>query len=183
MCTEEDSKDCTKTKASGIDLKDKMFVSLRIMLSHVNKIGKAVMVNVSDKVPTLRTAVAKGSIFVPENVYSVVENNGVKKGDVISVARLAGIMAAKKTSELIPLCHQLNLDHVNVDIVPNVNGKQYDISASVTTRNVTGVEMEALTAVNVSALTFYDMCKAISQNMVIGKIQVVSKTGGKSNFV
>ena len=152
------------------------------MLSHVNTAGKAAMVNISNKLPSLRTAIAGGTIKVTSDIYNAVIQNTNKKGDVIATSRLAGITGAKYTAQLIPLCHQLNLSHINVEIYENPNKKQFDITASCSTHNTTGVEMEALTAVNISALTFYDMCKGISQNMSIENIRLIKKTGGKSDI-
>jgi len=152
------------------------------MLSHVNKIGKAIMVNVSNKSPTLRTAKAYGEIIVPVEVFNKIKENDLSKGDVLSVARLSGIMATKKTSELIPLCHPINIQGASVEIL-SVFPNKFQIFTEVSTHSNTGVEMEALTAVHVTALTFYDMSKAISKNIVINNIRLISKTGGKSDSV
>ena len=148
------------------------------MLSHVNKVGKAIMVNIQNKIPTLRIATAQCIIKVPENVYNAVKENNVKKGDVIAVSRIAGIMGTKQTADLIPLCHQINLDSVQIDIDSAIKN-EFIVTSKVITNNKTGVEMEALTAVSITALTFYDMCKALSKNIIITEIKLLEKTGGK----
>jgi len=152
------------------------------MLSHVNKAGKAIMVNVQNKKPSIRKATAQCIIKVPDNVYRAVLENTVKKGDVIGVARLAGIMGAKKTSELIPLCHQINLNSVEITI-ESEKKNEFSILSEVNAYDKTGVEMEALVAANITALTFYDMCKALSQNIIISELRLIEKRGGKSNYV
>jgi len=150
--------------------------------SHINRLGKAIMVNVVGKSPTVRTARAYGEIIVPRTVFNSVIENTVVKGDVISVSRLAGIMGAKKTSDLIPLCHPLNIEGISVDIVP-VEPDTFKIYSEVCIYSNTGVEMEALTAVNITGLAFYDMCKAISKDIVINNIRLLDKTGGKSHQI
>jgi len=151
-------------------------------LSHILKNGKAVMVNVKDKVSTLRTANATATIKVPGSIYvNILENNN-KKGDIIGPSRVAGIMAAKKTSELIPMCHQINLDSIEVDI-KSYNKNEFTVTSTIQTNYKTGVEMEALTAVSIASLTFYDMCKALSHNIIISNIKLIEKTGGKSNKI
>jgi len=151
------------------------------MLSHVNKAGKAVMVNIQYKRSTVRTAIAQCIIKAPANVYKAVLENSVKKGDVLAISRFAGIMGAKNTSNLIPLCHQINLDSINVDIKENkVN--EFLITSKVVSEYKTGVEMEALTAVTIAGLTFYDMCKGISKEIQISDIKLIKKTGGKSDY-
>lgn len=147
-------------------------------LSHVSADGQARMVDVGDKAVTERTAVARGHISLSVAARRAIRTGTVKKGDPLQAARLAGIMAAKRTSELIPLCHPLMLSHVAVEIVPTRTG--YDIEARVRTSGQTGVEMEALTAVAVAALTIYDMLKAVDKAMVIGEIRLVEKRGGVS---
>lgn len=149
-------------------------------LSHVDAKGRARMVDVSAKSPTSRQAVATGHISLSPAARSAIRNKKLKKGDPLAVARLAGVMAAKRTSDLIPLCHPLQLTHVDVEISPARDG--YDITARVRTTGPTGVEMEALTAVSVAALTIYDMVKAVDHRMVIGQIRLVEKTGGKRDF-
>jgi cyclic pyranopterin phosphate synthase len=138
------------------------------------------MVDVGDKADTVRVAVARGSVKMqPETLALIMEGN-LKKGDVLTVAQLAGIMAAKRTSDLIPMCHPLMLSHVAVTCTPNPAASCVDIEASVRLTGKTGVEMEALTAVSVAALTIYDMAKAVDRGMIIGDVRVVEKTGGKS---
>jgi cyclic pyranopterin phosphate synthase len=147
-------------------------------LSHVDARGRVKMVDVGEKPSTRREAVARGSIAMSREALTLVRSGRVKKGDPLQAARLAGIMAAKQTSALIPLCHPLPLSSVNVDLTPTPRG--YDIEARVSTTAQTGVEMEALTAVAVAALTVYDMIKAVDKTMVIGNIRVMLKAGGKS---
>ena len=149
------------------------------MLSHINSNGKAVMVNITNKLPTLRIAIAEATIKVPSIVYDSVKDNNNKKGDIIAVSRLAGIMASKKTHDLIPLCHQINLDSTQIDIHSNYMN-EFIIRSTVKASYKTGVEMEALTAVTVASLTFYDMCKALSHNIIISNIKLLNKSGGKS---
>ena len=147
-------------------------------LSHVDVEGRIKMVDVGDKPTTDREAIARGSIAMSPGARRGIAIGAVKKGDPLQAARLAGIMAAKQTSALIPLCHPLPLTHVQVDLTPSRRG--YDIEARVRTTAATGVEMEALTAVAVAALTIYDMVKAIDKSMVVGNIRLTRKTGGKS---
>ncbi len=147
-------------------------------LTHVDSKGRIRMVDVGDKPVTGREAVARGSITMSKVARTLIQSGNNKKGDPIQAARLAGIMAAKKTSELIPLCHPLNLSHISVDLTPTKKG--YDIEARVRLAGQTGVEMEALTAVSVAALTLYDMVKAVDKTMVIGGIELVEKKGGRS---
>jgi cyclic pyranopterin phosphate synthase len=143
-------------------------------LTHLNAAGEAAMVDVSAKPPMAREAVAEGRILMAPETVRLVEDHGMKKGDVLAVARIAGIQAAKQTQNLIPLCHQLPLAGVTVDFEMEVTGIR--IVAKATTVATTGVEMEALTAVSVAALTLYDMCKAVDKKMAIGDIRLVSKT-------
>jgi len=152
------------------------------MLSHISKNGKAIMVNVKNKIPSLRTAKAQAIIKVPESIYNTIIENDNKKGDIIGVSRIAGISATKKTSDLIPLCHQVNLDYVKVDITSYINN-EFKITSEVQTTYKTGVEMEALMAVSITSLTFYDMCKALSHDIIISDIKLIEKTGGKSNYL
>ena len=149
-------------------------------LTHLDDEGKAAMVDVSAKPETGRVATAKGSVIVAPETLKLVMEGGVKKGDVLSVARLAGIMGAKKTSELIPLCHPLALDHVAVELTCDPDRNAIDIAATCRTTGKTGVEMEALTALSVAALTIYDMCKAVDRGMRITDIRLTHKSGGKS---
>jgi len=152
--------------------------SLKPALSHVDSSGKVRMVDVGAKPETEREAVARGRIIVSTEALQEIRAGRVKKGDPLQAARLAGILAAKRTSDLIPLCHPLPLSHVQVDFTPEKDG--YAIEARVRTTARTGVEMEALTAVSVAALTIYDMLKAIDKSMTIGEICVMEKRGGKS---
>ena len=147
-------------------------------LSHVDSQGRVRMVDVSGKAVTAREAVARGHITLSPHALEQVRAGAIAKGDPLQAARLAGIMAAKRTSELIPLCHPLPLSHVEVTLTPTATG--YEIEARARTSAQTGVEMEALTAVSVAALTIYDMVKAVDKNMVIGDIRLMEKRGGKS---
>jgi len=148
-------------------------------LSHVNEAGEAKMVDIGGKKTTVRVAVARGTVKMKPSTLAQVKNNSLKKGDVLAVARVAGIMAAKKVPEFIPLCHTIPLDSVTVDF--DVTGKDHiGIKATAKTSARTGVEMEALTAVTAAALTIYDMCKAVEKGMTIMDIYLESKTGGKS---
>ncbi|UCH74539.1 MAG: cyclic pyranopterin monophosphate synthase MoaC [Rhodospirillales bacterium] len=148
--------------------------------THFDKDGKAVMVDVSDKDITERTATAAGSVIMQPETIGMIVSGGVKKGDVLSVARLAGIMGAKRTPDLIPLCHPLALASVTVDLRVDEARNAVDISATCKLAGRTGVEMEALTAVAVAALTVYDMCKAVDRGMRISEIRLTHKAGGKS---
>jgi len=138
------------------------------------------MVDVTGKQPTVRAAVAGGAVFMQPETYQLIRNQKVKKGNVLETARIAGIMAAKKTSELIPMCHPLHLTHVQVDFEPDEAHHRIGIKAAARTIDQTGVEMEALTAVAVAALTLYDMCKSYDREMRITEIQLLEKSGGKS---
>ncbi|MBI5048740.1 MAG: cyclic pyranopterin monophosphate synthase MoaC [Deltaproteobacteria bacterium] len=149
-------------------------------LTHIDKHGKARMVDVTAKEITTREAVAKGSVFMQSATLKALLANEIKKGDVLGVARIAGIMAAKKTCNIIPLCHPLNITSVDIFFEPQIKKRCIDITASVKVSSQTGVEMEALTAVFAAALTIYDMCKAIDKEMTISHIRLVKKTGGKS---
>jgi len=150
-------------------------------LTHVDAGGRIRMVDVGDKAVTSREAVARGAISMSAAARRAIRSGAVKKGDPLQAARLAGIMAAKRTSDLIPLCHPLALTHVSVDVVPTRTG--YAIEARVRTAGQTGVEMEALTAVSVAALTIYDMLKAVDKAMVIGEVRLVEKSGGKARYL
>ncbi len=147
-------------------------------LTHIDEAGAARMVDVSDKAETAREATAKGRVTMRAETLALIAGGLAKKGDVLAVARLAGIMAAKRTAELIPLCHPLPISAVNVDLT--LTETAVDIAATVRTTGRTGVEMEALTAVSVAALTVYDMVKAADRGMTIEAIRVVQKSGGKS---
>ncbi len=149
-------------------------------LTHFDAKGKSRMVDVSDKEMSQRVAVAAGSVVMAPDTMKLITEGGVKKGDVLSVARLAGIMGAKKTPDLIPLCHPLALDSVEVDLVCDPERNAVDITATCKVTGRTGVEMEALTAAAVAALTIYDMCKAVDRGMRITEIRLIHKSGGKS---
>jgi len=151
-------------------------------LSHLNSQGIANMVDVSAKDATLREARARGSIKMKRDTFEAIKAGNLPKGDILCTARLAGIMAAKKTAQLIPLCHPLPLQKIEVNIIPIVSLPGYQIEATVVTKAETGVEMEALTAVSICALTLYDMAKALEHSMEIQSIHLVSKTGGKSDY-
>jgi len=151
-------------------------------LTHLNAHGEARMVDVSDKAVTKRSAIAQGEIRMSSRTLETIEAGNAPKGDVLATARLAGIMAAKQTAQLIPLCHSLPLQNVKVDLTADPDLPGYQIQAEVVTTAQTGVEMEALTAVSVTALTLYDMAKALEKTMTIQSIRVVKKTGGKSSL-
>ncbi len=148
--------------------------------THFDAHGKAVMVDVSDKDETERTATAGGSVYMAAETLGMIRDGGAKKGDVLGAARLAGIMAAKRTADLIPLCHPLALSSVAVDLACDPARNAVDITATCRSKGRTGVEMEALTAVAVAALTVYDMCKAVDRAITIGDVRLVHKAGGKS---
>jgi len=149
-------------------------------LTHFDDKGRAVMVDVSDKAETERLAVAKGRVTMRPGTLKLILAKGVKKGDVLAVAQLAGIAGAKRTPDLIPLCHPLALTSVKVELRPDREASAIDIEARVKTTGRTGVEMEALTAVAVAALAIYDMCKAVDRDMVLSDIRLEHKSGGKS---
>jgi cyclic pyranopterin phosphate synthase len=148
-------------------------------LTHFDEAGRAAMVDVSGKAETSRTAIARGRIVMAPETLALIQGGQVGKGDVLGVARLAGIMAAKRTSDLIPLCHPLMIAKVTVDLTP-AGPDAIEIEATVKVNGQTGVEMEALTAVTVAALTVYDMCKAADRGMRIEAVRLVHKSGGKS---
>lgn len=147
-------------------------------LTHIDAKGAARMVDISAKPATYREATAKGRIDMSGEALTAIKSGSVKKGDVIAVARIAGIMAAKKTSELIPLCHPLPISSATVELEPDANG--IVVTATVATTHGTGVEMEAMTATSVALLTIYDMAKALDRGMVIGSVRLLAKSGGKS---
>jgi cyclic pyranopterin phosphate synthase len=151
-------------------------------LTHLNASGEARMVDVSEKATTKRSAIAQGEIKMSQRSLETIEAGNAPKGDVLATARLAGIMAAKQTSQLIPLCHALPLQNVKVELTADPQLPGYQIRAEAVTTAQTGVEMEALTAVSVSALTLYDMAKALEKSMIIQSIRLVRKTGGKSDY-
>jgi len=148
--------------------------------THFDKEGKARMVDVSGKTPAIREAVAAGSVHMKAETMRLIREGSIQKGDVLGVARIAGIMAAKKTSELIPMCHPLNIAYAGVDFSFNESAGTIDIKATVKITGQTGVEMEALVAVSSAALTIYDMCKSSDKEMVISDIMLLEKRGGKS---
>ena len=149
-------------------------------LTHIDDDGNAVMVDVSGKDRTERTATAAGSVYMMPETLKLIMEGGVKKGDVLTVAQLAGIMGAKKTPDLIPLCHPLELSSVKVELTCDPDRNAVDISATCKLTGKTGVEMEAMTAVGIAALTVYDMVKAVDRGIRIGDIRLVHKSGGKS---
>lgn len=149
-------------------------------LTHIDSGGKARMVDVSGKPATEREAVARASVLMHKETVRLIQDSRIPKGDVLSAARLAGIMAAKKTSDLIPLCHPLNISSVSLDLTLSERDGRIDIESRVKITGKTGVEMEALTAVAVAALTIYDMCKAVDRGMVISDIMLMEKRGGRS---
>ncbi|MDD5773538.1 MAG: cyclic pyranopterin monophosphate synthase MoaC [bacterium] len=149
-------------------------------LTHLDKDGKTKMVDVGDKKITSREAVASGTVKVSPEVIKLIVENKIGKGNVLEIAKIAGIMAAKKTKELIPLCHQINLTHIGLELEIDKLNKKINIQSFVKTKDRTGVEMEALTAVAVAGLTIYDMCKAVDKSMEIGEISLLVKKGGKS---
>ena len=153
-------------------------------LNHFDSKGNAVMVDVTQKNITERQAIATGKIFVNDVTYKTILEGNISKGDVLAVARIAGIMATKKTSDLIPMCHPLMLTKSKIDFEFNECEKSIKVTCLVKLEGKTGVEMEALTGVNITLLTIYDMCKAIDKNMIISDIHLVQKSGGKSgNFI
>lgn len=153
-------------------------------LTHFNKQGRAKMVDISEKNETVRTARAKSAVLLNEAIYHQIKEGSNKKGDVFAVAQVAGIMAAKNTAQIIPMCHPLALSGVDIEFEWNVDGAnahfEVILYATVKTKGPTGVEMEALTAASAAALTIYDMCKAAGKEMVIGPTMLLEKTGGKS---
>jgi cyclic pyranopterin phosphate synthase len=149
-------------------------------LTHFDKTGRAKMVDVSKKRETTREAVVRGSVFMNPKTYKQIMSGKITKGDVFAVARVAGIMAAKRTSEIIPMCHPLNLSHIEINFFPYEEESRIDVEAKVKIKAQTGVEMEGFVAVTAAGLTIYDMCKAIDRGMVLSDIHLVKKTGGKS---
>ena len=149
-------------------------------LTHINEKGYARMVDVTEKTETIREAVAHGSIYMKKATIRAILEGKIKKGDVLSVAQVGGIMGAKSTSDIIPMCHNINIYGADLEFSIDEENCKIDIFATVNTYGVTGVEMEALTAVSIAALTIYDMCKAIDKEMIISDIYIVKKTGGKS---
>jgi cyclic pyranopterin phosphate synthase len=158
-------------------------MTTRRKLTHTDSSGRARMVDVSAKADTARVAVARGSVRMKPETLALIQSGGVEKGDVLAVARVAGVMAAKKTHELIPLCHPLLLTDIDVRLDPDEKASAVHIEATVHTSGKTGVEMEALTAVSVAALTIYDMCKAVDRGMRIEGVRLARKSGGKSGEI
>ena len=152
-------------------------------LTHFDRKGNAHMVDVSSKANTDRVAIAKGTVRMKRETFNIMTEGKAKKGDVLSIARIAGIMGCKKTSELIPLCHPIPLSNVKINLVPNTELPGVDIEAHVKTNGSTGVEMEALTAVSVASLTVYDMLKAVDKTIEIGNLRLTRKEGGKSGLI
>ncbi|MFQ5585429.1 MAG: cyclic pyranopterin monophosphate synthase MoaC [Thermodesulfobacteriota bacterium] len=149
-------------------------------LTHIDRAGKAKMVDVTEKAVTVREAVARGSIIMKPATLQLILANEIKKGDVLGVARIAGVMAAKRVGTLIPLCHPLSITSVEITFDPDEGKSKIDITATVKVASQTGVEMEAFTAVSIAALTIYDMCKAVDREMEITGIMLIKKRGGKS---
>lgn len=149
-------------------------------LTHFDARGRARMVDVSEKPETVREAVARGSVSMKRTTLRMIRDGKMSKGDVLGVARIAGIMAAKKTPDIIPMCHPLNITSVDVAFEYDVKGDKIHVESRVKIKGVTGVEMEALTAVAAAALTIYDMCKSVDREMIISDILLLEKRGGKS---
>ncbi len=146
--------------------------------THFNEQGRAKMVDVGEKPVSVRTAVAAGRVLVNEETFGLIKSGGMKKGDVLTVAQIAGVMGAKRTPDLIPMCHPILIDGINLELTLDEQRRSVEITASVSCAGRTGVEMEALTAVATAALTVYDMCKAVQKDMVITDIRLLKKTGG-----
>lgn len=151
-------------------------------LTHINEQGRAKMVDVSEKEDTAREAIAVGSIYMKKETLERIKEGGIKKGDVLSVAQVGGIMGAKNTSNIIPMCHPINISGCNISFKLDFENLKIDIEVTAKTVGKTGIEMEALTAVSIAALTIYDMCKAIDREMTISNIMLVKKSGGKSGL-
>ncbi len=148
--------------------------------THINSKGYARMVDVSEKKESIREAIARGSVYMKKDTLKAISEGRIKKGDVLSVAQVGGIMGAKSTSDIIPMCHNINIYGADIEFQADMENSKIDIEAVVKTVGVTGVEMEALMAVSIAALTIYDMCKAIDKFMVISDIHLAHKRGGKS---
>lgn len=152
------------------------------MITHLNKKNKPKIVDINKKKETLRSAIAQGRIVFSEKVFKKIENMKTKKGEITNIAIIAGIMGAKKTGELIPLCHNIGIENIEIEIKSNKKENALVIESNVKTYGKTGVEMEALTAVTIACLTIYDMCKSIDKAIIIQEIKLISKIGGKSNY-
>ena len=148
--------------------------------THFNEQGRAKMVDVGEKPESRRTAMAHASVYVSEKTFELIKYGGMKKGDVLTVAQIAGVMGAKKTPDIIPMCHPIQIDGIDISLRLDAEKKSVEIISSVSCDGRTGVEMEALTAASVAALTVYDMCKAVQKDMEITDIRLLKKTGGKS---
>lgn len=146
--------------------------------THFNEQGRAKMVDVNEKSITKRTAIAAGRVLVNKETFALIKSGGMKKGDVLTVAQIAGVMGAKRTPDLIPMCHPILIDGINLDLSLDEDRCSVEIEATVSCSGRTGVEMEALTAVSTACLTVYDMCKAVQKDMVISDIRLLKKTGG-----
>ncbi len=146
--------------------------------THFNEQGRAKMVDVGEKPVSVRTAVAAGRVLVNDETFALIKSGGMKKGDVLTVAQIAGVMGAKRTPDLIPMCHPILIDGINLELTLDEQRSSVEITAAVSCAGRTGVEMEALTAVGTAALTVYDMCKAVQKDMVITDIRLLKKTGG-----
>jgi len=151
-------------------------------LTHINEQGRAKMVDVSEKIDTVREAVAVGSISMKRETLEKIKNGSISKGDVLSVAQVGGIMGAKSTSQIVPMCHPIMISACDISFKIDLENDKIEITATTRTVGKTGIEMEALTAVSVAALTIYDMCKAIDRDMVINSIKLIRKSGGKSGI-
>ena len=152
------------------------------MITHLNKKNKPRIVDINNKKTTLRVACAEAIVEFSEKAFKKIEGLKTKKGEITSIAIIAGIQGAKKTSDLIPLCHNINIENVNINIKTIKGKNQLKVQSEVKTNNKTGVEMEALTAVSISCLTIYDMCKSIDKSIVISEIKLISKKGGKTDY-
>ena len=152
------------------------------MITHLNNKNKPQIIDVSEKKITQRLAVAQGIIKFSKKIFKKIEKMSTKKGEITSIAIIAGIMGAKKTSDLIPLCHNINIDNVNINIKTNQKKSSLTLLAIVKSSGKTGVEMEALTAVSIACLTIYDMCKSLDKGILIEQIKLISKSGGKTDF-
>ena len=153
------------------------------MITHLNKKNQPLIIDVSSKKMTKREAVAQGKIEFSKSTFKKIQNMKTKKGEIANVAILAGIMAGKKTSDLIPLCHNIELSKIDISIDTDQINNQFIVKSFVKTKSKTGVEMEALTAVSISCLTIYDMCKSLDKKILIKEIKLISKKGGKSDFI
>ena len=149
-------------------------------LTHINEQGRAKMVDVSEKQDTLREAVAYGNVYMKRETLKKIKEGTIKKGDVLSVAQVAGIMGSKKTSDIIPMCHPIMISGCNINFSLNFDENRVEITSTVKNTGQTGVEMEALTAVAIAGLTIYDMCKAIDREMIVSDVKLMKKSGGKS---